>query len=362
MLITKYLTSFKKQLLKPFLILLLLLTATICRAQTEVVGVTAPQLITANEIRTSNYPQISSDATSIESTEASTKTTVNEWKDKQMTNNKWAKAKKYAKWGFTGIKKLFSAGTVASGMMTAAAWNNKEAVGHQMGKQNTSNQSPKNHKGTYGSKSTFANMMKAYKQPNKICTGQGDNKKCYNSTNAGSMNNHNKIKNKAHQKAVEQYSNYSTGGATGVPKPNKNWDTNSSSIKYHSWYKTIAAIGSHSTYQKAEDYGQRLITKTEKDIKHSMLSIYDKSRRKLSQAEASVTSFIYGTYYSMQKHLMKIPATMHTIDTKVSKGLSQGLSKTVSLFNIIHQKTVGNQRLEDAKNESSGEDNKKVPW
>lgn len=361
MLKTKQYTSLWTQLFKPAVALLLLLTTTICQADV-VVGVLAPQLIAANTARIANYPLIDASSSSLATTEAATETTVDTWQGKQIANNRWHTVKQAAKWTAKGIQKLFASGTVVAGMMAAGAWSQKEAVGHNMGGHNTTKQSPENHNNNFGSTSTFANMMKAYKQPNKVCSGKGDNKQCYNSTNAGTMNNHLKLKNKAHKKAAEQYGNYSTGGATGIAKPSKKWNANSSTIKYHSWYKTMAAIGSHSTYQKAEDYGQRLITKTEKDIKHSMLSIYDKSRRELTQAESKLTNFIFGTYYSMQKALMKIPATMHTIDTKISQDLSQGLSKTVSLFNIIKQKTVGNQRFEDAINEISGETNKKVPW
>lgn len=363
--VSRSLNRFKKQVMTLALSLTLILGANFSHAfgPVDITLVTDPDWIAALDSTSSELPEIAGSMGSIEGTTSSTETTLGEWETKQVEYNTWKKSMKKYKWTLLGLT------TIATGYFGALMYEIVKTVqqgntGHNMGKHNTSKQSPKSHKGVYGSKSTFANMMEAYKQPNKVCSGQGDNKECYNATNAGTMSNHLKFKSDKHEKAAKQYANYAAGGAIGTPKPNKNWNKNPnpSTIRYHAYYKNQAAMGSHSTNQMAQAIGGRQVTNSEgKTV--SKYSIYDKSRRQQPQTKNSPSSIpaIFQVLFGQLLNVMKIPQTAHSI-VKGVEDASQGVSTVVSQISSMVHHAFGRQIWEDAMNEAADNTYKKIPW
>lgn len=364
--IVRLLRKVKKVLMVTTITMTLLFSANSGHAIFGVVtidGILSVPWATALDTTTGSLPDISGSLGSAEGTAASTEGTLVEWEGKQTAYNTRQKVLKGIKWSMTGLVTIAS--SFYFGMLGEAIKQNvKGNTGHNMGQKFTQDQSSKSHKAVYGSTSTFANMMKAYKQPNKVCSGQGDNKQCYNATNAGTMSNHLKFKSEKHENAAKQYAQYASGGAIGTPEPSKkmNNNPNPSTIKYHAYYKNQAAMGSHATNQMAQAIGNRQVTKSGGKT-HSKLSIYDKSRRQQPQKNNTPSSMptIFSVLFGQLSNAMKIPQTAHSIVNGVEDA-SHGVSTVVSQASSMVHHAFGKQMWENAMNEVSGEVNKKLPW
>ena len=273
----------------------------------------------------------------------------------------WQKGKKTAMIAFLGL---------LGGIAAAEAYFNEAmkqsttgATMHKWGDKNTNDNSPNNMKKVYGSKSPFASLVSAYKEGDQTCSKKkGSSKKqCYSNLNAGTIQNHNKFKDKNHKKAAENYSKNAAGGAIGISKPNKKWKSTPSSVKYNAYYKTQSSVGSKTTNSSAGSIGQRQTVK-KNGKKSSQLGQQDKGNREHVQKQANKMSGVpvVGSLFGIQANTQKISPQMHQQSKKLNS-VNSSVNGTNTHFAHANHQAFGKQMHQDAKNQSQGEPHKKHP-
>ena len=273
----------------------------------------------------------------------------------------WQKGKKTAMIAFLGL--LGGIAAAETYFNEAMKQSTTGATMHKWGDKNTDDNSSHNMKQVFGSTSPFANLVNAYKQGSHTCSKKqgSDKKQCYSNLNAGTIQNHTKFQDKTHQQAAQNYSNYASGSAIGISKPNKNWQATPSSVEYNAYYKTQSSVGSKSTNNSAGSIGQRQ-TVNNKDSQSSKLSQQDQANREHIQKQANKMSGIpiIGSLYGIHANTQKISPQMHEQSQKLNS-INSSVNGTNTHFAHANHRAFGRQLHQDAKNQSQGEPYKKHP-
>lgn len=297
---------------------------------------------------------------------AFTETLVNKINESEATEEKsvtktWSKGKTAALISFLGL--LGGIAAAESYFNEAMKQSTTGATMHKWGDKKTQDSSSKTMKKSFGSKSPFASLVSAYKQGSHTCTKDKSSgkKHCYSNLNAGTVHNHTKFKDKTHEKAAKNYSNYSSGGAIGISKPNKKWQSTPSSVKYNAYYKTQSSVGSHSTNSASKNIGNRQTVKHQ-GSKKSKLSHQKQSNSTHIQKAANKMSGVpvIGSLYGIHANTQKISPQMHQ-KTQQMDQWNKGVNGTNTHFANSNHQSFGKQLHHDAKNQSQGEPHKKHP-
>ena len=277
---------------------------------------------------------------------------------KSWDKTKWLKNKK-----FLGIMLVLGVTGIIETINTQTKQTHKGKAMDAYKSKNTKKQSPKSLNNVYGSKSSFTNMVNAYKQGDKTChkDKSSGKKKCYSNLNSGTMHNHTKFQNKGHEKAAKNYSHNASGGAIGVAKPNNKWKATPSSVSYNAYYKTQSSVGSHTTNTMSQNIGARQ-TLNHKGKKKSQASHQKQSNQTSIQEHASAMSNapVIGPIYSTATSTQKMNTQMHKHSKKMGN-INTSLSGTNTHFSHANHRAFGKQMHRDAQNSTQGEPHKRHP-